>query len=242
MNSRFSFEAIGQSPPSREKIAAWMEQHGWQATNDNNSILFTGPEADDGERITRWVPCATASDYLIRVEDLLNTLSSMEERPAIAILQEMQSGLTEAIPPLSDVLRKAGVPLHEQLVSAISTSLEVRPETQRETEDLFAELGRIVSGAEPIDSEGSGRISEAAFKETALVCSRIARSSATRRSLAAVCQIMLELTTPLTRNELTRLWQAASSDDVQCPDQTLECLQRIDRERHQSKPPIVPQD
>lgn len=242
MNPHLSFKALGQAPPPPEKIAAWMEQHGWQASDEDNGALFTGPQADDGEVITRWLPPKSASDYPIRVEDLLCTVSSIEERSPMAILQEMQLGLAQKIPPLSDILWNNGLPLEEQLVDAISKSLDVGPGTREVVENLVIELSRIIPGAILVGRENFEETSELAFKEAALVCSRVAQTPAVHRSLAAFCQIMLFLDTPLTWSELASLWRAASTDDVQEPQKTCECLHHIYRARKQSKPLVVPQN
>jgi hypothetical protein len=229
VNPNLSFRALGLSPPPLEKIVAWMAQHGWETSDNNNGTLFTGPAADNGEPIIRWLPPASASDYPLRVEDLLSTVACIEERPPMTILQEMQLGLAEKFPPMSEVLRDSRLPFYQQLIDAISLYLDLGPQTQHEVHNLFTELSGIIPGAKAIESENFGDTRELVLKDAALICSRVAQTSATHRSLAAVCQITLELDAPLTWMELTSLWQAASTDDVQSPDKTYECLKTFGR-------------
>jgi hypothetical protein len=54
------------------------------------AVLFTGPQADDGEAIVQLVPVSDGGrDYPLRIEDLLRSLSQLEDRPAADILWDI---------------------------------------------------------------------------------------------------------------------------------------------------------
>ena len=64
-------------------------------------LVFAGPNDDDGEPILQVLPSSEGlRDYGMRVEELIGALSVLEDRPAVAILNDMLAeGQTNGVLP-----------------------------------------------------------------------------------------------------------------------------------------------
>ena len=104
-NGRFRLKDFGRSI-SLAEVVAYLTSQGWKTHPNRMLIVCEGPLDDAGLPIIAFVPADESSpDYSLRIEDLIFTLSTLEERPAI----EIAKGMTEAIEhgdeefqPLSD--------------------------------------------------------------------------------------------------------------------------------------------
>lgn len=71
---------------------AYLIDHGWRPKPFPRPevLVFEGPPADDGTPIVQWLPASErASDYRMRMEELLGSLGVLEKRYAGEILTEM---------------------------------------------------------------------------------------------------------------------------------------------------------
>lgn len=95
MNDRFSLKEFGASIPLAA-ILRYLESHGWTAVMEARAIRIVGPVDDDGDPIVCYLPVAEESrEFGLRVEDLLTTLSAVEDRPAPQIAREILRRIDE---------------------------------------------------------------------------------------------------------------------------------------------------
>ncbi len=80
---------------------SYMLRHGWtpRPFPRPEVLIFQGPLADDGELIELVVPAEEgASDYGQCIISLITSLATLEDRPAVAVLDEMLG--QAALPPV----------------------------------------------------------------------------------------------------------------------------------------------
>lgn len=77
---------------SVDQVRNYLLSHGWRlrAFPGPELLVFEGPNDDDGEPILQVLPSSERlRDYRMRVVDLIDALSIIEDRPAVAILTDM---------------------------------------------------------------------------------------------------------------------------------------------------------
>jgi hypothetical protein len=97
MSNRFGLNDFGRRIPL-QSVTAWLTRNGWSVVSDNRGgLLCKGPPDDKGNPITCTLPeYESYRDYELRLEDLIATVTVIQERPAIEIVNEM---LVSAIRP-----------------------------------------------------------------------------------------------------------------------------------------------
>lgn len=99
MNDRFTIKEFGKSIPL-DAIRRYLDGHGWATVLQERAIRCVGPHDDDGKPIICYLPSHEESrEFTLRVEDLLATLSAVEDRSAHQIAREIlqQSELPASI-------------------------------------------------------------------------------------------------------------------------------------------------
>lgn len=79
-----------------DDVRAYLEAHGWvQKPYPRPELLvFEGPLDDGGEPIVQVLPSSERlADYRLRVEELIASLSVLEDRPAVEVLGDLLSAI-----------------------------------------------------------------------------------------------------------------------------------------------------
>ncbi len=74
------------------QVTDYLKDHGWapKPYPRPQLLVFEGPKADDGEPMIQILPASErASDYGMRLEEMLGSLAVIENRRPLAILEEM---------------------------------------------------------------------------------------------------------------------------------------------------------
>lgn len=97
MSLRFRVKEIGRPIWLREALP-YLDARGWKRRDERGLIVCEGPADDAGDPIVAFVPNdETCPDYPLRIEDLISILSTLEERPAAEIANEMAEAHASAL-------------------------------------------------------------------------------------------------------------------------------------------------
>jgi hypothetical protein len=89
VSRRFRVKEFGR-PISLRQALSYLDSRGWTTRNDRGLIACEGSADDAGKPIIAFIPNdETCPDYPLRLEDLIFVLSTLEERPAAEIANEM---------------------------------------------------------------------------------------------------------------------------------------------------------
>lgn len=86
-------------------IRSYLLAHGWrlQPYARPELLVFEGPADDDGQPIIQVLPSSEQMrDFPLRVEELIASLSILEDRPASAILSDILNEGTAEAPPAAE--------------------------------------------------------------------------------------------------------------------------------------------
>jgi hypothetical protein len=84
---------------------AYLLRHGWKPVPfpRTDTLMFAGPLADSGKPITQIVPISEDSDaYVQRIIELITALAILEDRTAVAVLDDILQQAAVNGPPASD--------------------------------------------------------------------------------------------------------------------------------------------
>lgn len=112
MSERFRLSEFRKSISLSQTIS-YLRSNGWKIHANEKPIRCEGPEDDAGEPIVAFIPSDdTLRDFLLRLEDLINLLSELEERPAVLVANDIAlvDRRDEIVPPARteflDILKK----------------------------------------------------------------------------------------------------------------------------------------
>ncbi len=144
---RFTLRDLGQTISLRA-ARGYLARHGWRIREDGLRLVCEGPDDDDGRPIVHFLPAEQSyADYPLRLEDLISTLSVLEERPAVEIAAEMARCDEPAIPPTRS--------LEDDLAGELSRpGVHVAP--GRDRKQVIRELSALVTNAEMAIHESPG--------------------------------------------------------------------------------------
>jgi hypothetical protein len=89
-------------------VRSYMLRHGWKLRPypGPELLVFDGPLDDDGEPIIQLIPSSERMrDYRLRVVELITALSVLEDRPPVAILNDILAE-NASLPPENGQDRK----------------------------------------------------------------------------------------------------------------------------------------
>jgi hypothetical protein len=98
MNGRFSLKDFGRTP-TIPGVLAYLEKAGWKTSRmqDRDVYRCEGPTDDRGEPIVQYLPASEKyPDYGLRLEDLVAAISTIEDRPAIDVVNAMREAPSKA--------------------------------------------------------------------------------------------------------------------------------------------------
>src|SRR4051812_46828694 len=82
-------------------IRAYLARTGWrmQPYPRPETLVFAGPPANDGEPILVVLPSSDqATDYPLRLLEVVTTLADLEDRPAVEVLSDVLAGTPTGTP------------------------------------------------------------------------------------------------------------------------------------------------
>lgn len=211
--NHFTLDDLGEVISSRAVLGYLAERH-WQTRCDNRGIVCVGPPDDDGRPIVKILPTdETCSDFPLRLEELVSTLSVLEGRPAINIAREMARA--------GGAAQRTRDSLADELVDELHHSSISLPEADRE---------RAVEQLRPLLANA-----ELAFQgphhQGALLASRLAEMIPVGDSAKLVIWRLCDrvVTTAgwrmrLSPSELDEFYAVARASDPTAPDDLLQWI------------------
>ena len=197
----------------------YLSQRGWRIREEGLRLVCEGPLDDEGRPILQFLPPDESySDYPLRLEDLIATLSALEERPAVEIAAEMARSAETP-------LRQTGS-LADDLAAELSrSSVRLVPGTSVERgSGLLAALlvgGELAIGELPLDGFPPRQ-------QAALLAARFARlvvpEPASELLLLRLCNRILaeaDLILRVPAEELGEFWNVVAADNPDAPDAAL---------------------
>ena len=216
---------------SLDAATTWLIRNGWTITSDDHGgLLCQGPPDDAGNPITRRLPRdAGYADYELRLEDLIATLSKIEERPAIEILTEMAAlDTTEEEKPISSP------PSIDDLIGIIESSTGGKlsaMQRQQIVDDLIPILANVEVAAGQAPEIDELAMVGAVAQAIAYMAKRLPVSADTKLKLWEICSCLLGIRLAMTMAELDEFYSIAAGDDPSHPDDLLVWLrQRLSRD------------
>ena len=186
MSSSFRLKDFGRRI-SLDAATTWLRRNGWTIVPDERgSLLCQGPLDDADNPITCRLPCDEGyADFELRLEDLIVTLSQLEERPAVEIITEMAALVT------ADQEKPISSPLSiDDLIGLIERSTGSKLSAKRR-QQIVDDLGTILTNVEIAARQVSAIDELAMVGETALaivyLAKRLSPSSDTKIQLWEIC-------------------------------------------------------
>ncbi len=212
MTRRFRLTDFGRSI-SLPEVAAYLSSQGWKTHPEGSLIVCEGPLDDAGQPIIAFVPGnETSPDYPLRVEDLIYTLSTLEERPAIDIANKM----VESVELADDEAKPFKDRLPRVLTFSVPGNWSVRNAVQ------------LAMGLEPLLENVA--LGGESFQQVALFLTRSSRlledENEPRLLLWRLCELIgvqLHIRSPA---QLDEFFNIAVTDDPNSPDALFEWLCR----------------
>lgn len=216
---RFTLRDLGQ-PVSLRGALDYLVRHGWRLSEELNRIVCAGPPDDSGNPIVCLLPPNESySDCPLRLEDLIATLSAVEERPAVEIASEMAQRF--------DVKARGERSLADALFDeAARRGVELAP--AEDPESAIQQLRSLLRSVELATAESH---SWPVLREVALLATRLARLlpgvPAVAGLLAWICEVALAEGGILLRpseQQVDELFATALADNPDAPDRVLDWL------------------
>jgi hypothetical protein len=215
---------------SLDAATTWLSRNGWAVTSDDcGGLLCQGPPDDAGNPITCRLPCEEGyADYELRLEDLIATLSKVEERPAIEIVTEMAALDATEEKPISVP------PTLEELVGVIERSTGGELSTaqrQQIVDDLIPILANLEIAARQAPDVDELAMVGAVAQTIVYLAKRLPMSTDAKLKLWEICSCLLGNRMAMTLAELDEFYLIAFGDDPSHPDDLLVWLrQRLTRD------------
>lgn len=218
-----------------DSVLAYLASHQWKTQRDGDRWLCFGPVDDAGKPILKLVPCdETYVDFPLRLDELIETLSALEQRPPNSIARDMAAA-TRAPDQLPQT--------HASLERATSVTEEFIDKIRRRFGGrlLADDVERLATALYPLVTSGELTLSEAppssallgTHQQAAIVASltakqlpRRAESQLLTWELCAQVLAQNGQTLAISPHQLDEFYRLALSDDPAEPDRLLEWLDR----------------
>jgi hypothetical protein len=229
---RFGLEDLGYKISLRA-AREYLTQHGWRVQEDGLRLVCEGPPDDFGQPIVLFLPAdQTYADYPLRLEDLISTLRTLEERPAVEIAADMARN-DEPTPPPTDRLGE------ELIVELSRNGIQWAPGTN--LQEAIKELRPLVTSAE-LPTRQDALYLLASRQQAALLAARFAKlvtvDRASQMLLWWLCDRVLAgagFRLPLLPEQVSELCRVAGLDDPGSPEAVLEWIMGHATRAHRQK-------
>jgi hypothetical protein len=183
------------------------------------NIICEGPLDDNQRPIVKYLPADESySDYLSRLEELVASLSILEERPAVEIAREMARSVKPSLPPSGSLVDELITEL-ERYADSLSPGKDPR--------QVAIELQPLLTNAELMIQQCHFDKKEA-FQQAALLAARFTKIITAGTTLELLvwrlCDLVLAqvgLRLCLSTEQLNNFYSIAVTDDPNCPDELL---------------------
>jgi len=217
MSGRFSLKDFGSRIPI-DSVIEWLRRAEWSVKPDGkDGLLCAGPLDDHKKPITRTLPKnENYADYELRLEDLIATLATVLERPAIEIVHEMASPMK----PVGEV--SSGPFAVEALITVVegATGSGLSGEQRQE---IVRELTPALRNAE-LAADVAGPFGGNTIRAVALLAARLAElvpsGEAAKLALWRICSRLLANRLVLTPDQLDEFYAIAAADRPVDPENT----------------------